>query len=141
MAPPAAVAEMNRIGREGQACARAAPAWRPTSAVTGSAADYGIAVGSLPKNQSFEINGLLDTTLDAVRLGTSGEYAQPVDFRIGKTGTILSDANGINTYGEGHVIRNAGTIEAAAPRPAATTDCLRKSRRDRKPADCDMGYS
>lgn len=78
-----------------------------------TSADYGIAIGSLVKKQAFEIAGRIDTTLDAVRIGTSGEHAQPVDFRIGKTGEILSDANGINTYGEGHVIRNAGTIEAA----------------------------
>lgn len=78
-----------------------------------TSADYGIAVSSLPKNQSFEIDGRVAASLDGVRLGTSGEYAQAVDFRIGETGTILSDTNGISTYGEGHVIRNAGTIVAS----------------------------
>lgn len=78
-----------------------------------TSAGSGIFISSLTKNQSFQIDGKLDTALDAVRIGTSGEYAQPVDFRIGETGSILSDANGISTYGQGQEIRNAGTIEAA----------------------------
>ena len=72
----------------------------------------GIFIGSLTSNQAFRIGGRIDATLDAVRIGTSGEYSKPVDFRIGKTGELVSDVNGIVSYGAGHVIRNAGKIEA-----------------------------
>lgn len=77
-----------------------------------TSADCGINISSVVKKLGFEINGKIDTTLEAVRIGTSGEHANPVDFRIGKTGEIISDADGISSWGEGHVIRNAGTITA-----------------------------
>lgn len=76
--------------------------------------DFGLDILGTATNRDFVIDGIVDADQIAVRIGLSDAPVSDVDFTLGKTARIISDAAGIVSYGQDVVIRNAGSIVADA---------------------------
>lgn len=75
-----------------------------------NASGFGIQAAGAAKGRVIEINGDVQSTLAAIRIGDNGVAASAVDLVIGKEGDISATGTGIMSTGHGHTIRNAGDV-------------------------------
>lgn len=74
--------------------------------------DYGIDVAGAPAGRSLDIDGWVDADTAAIRIGTGAVDAAPVKLEIGGFGKLTSENVGVESHGDGHVIHNAGQVQA-----------------------------
>lgn len=71
---------------------------------------FGIQATGQAKGRVIEIDGNVQATLAAIRIGETGVAAAAIDLIIGKEGNLSAKSSGIVSTGHGHSIRNAGEI-------------------------------
>ena len=75
-----------------------------------STGDFGIEATGVARNRDIRIDGDVSATLAAIRLGLNGQTSAAMRLVVGPDGTLTSANTGLISYGDGHVIRNAGEI-------------------------------
>lgn len=75
-----------------------------------SASGYGIDATAAVSGRTFEIDGSVYGSWGAIAIGMSSAGSPAVTLNIGKHGQ-LTGSSAVLSYGDGHVVHNAGTID------------------------------